>query len=361
MWQPDNRAKTQYDVVIVGAGPAGASAARSLVKEGYRVLIVEKKKMPRYKICSGLITDRSQDLLKQLYGQIPEEILCHPKTLKGTRICLSKDKLITVPMKKHQYNTWRSDFDNWLIEQSGAEVWDNHRLIDFNQTREHVQITLLNPAREKIFLKASYLIGADGGGSRIRRLIDPDFLKGVEWVNSSQVYCKARINLKPDYYYMFFDPSLTSFYTWLSFKDDLLVYGVGSRRGGHVAPYLDNTTRYLEKYFDLEIRETVLRTGCISTDMGLRGNFILGRDRVLLAGEAAGFLNVFGEGISSALGTGHAAALAIHKAVTSKAPVLPIYTEVSATERRYTADSWGMGRMIMGRDFLEEKEAKEPA
>ena len=45
-----------YDVVIVGAGPAGAILAYLLAKEGVDVLILEKKTLPRYKPCAGGLT-----------------------------------------------------------------------------------------------------------------------------------------------------------------------------------------------------------------------------------------------------------------------------------------------------------------
>ena len=48
-----------YDVVIVGAGPAGAILAYLLAKEGVDVLILEKKNLPRYKPCAGGLTRRA--------------------------------------------------------------------------------------------------------------------------------------------------------------------------------------------------------------------------------------------------------------------------------------------------------------
>ncbi len=50
----------EYDVVIAGSGPSGAAAAKGLVNEGLSVLVLEKKKLPRYKICSGIIFRKSQ-------------------------------------------------------------------------------------------------------------------------------------------------------------------------------------------------------------------------------------------------------------------------------------------------------------
>ncbi|MFW9922677.1 MAG: FAD-dependent oxidoreductase [Candidatus Thorarchaeota archaeon] len=55
-----------YDVGIVGAGPGGATAAYYLAKKGYNVLLIEKKKFPRNKICGDAITLRAQEHLKEM-------------------------------------------------------------------------------------------------------------------------------------------------------------------------------------------------------------------------------------------------------------------------------------------------------
>ena len=42
-----------YDAIIIGAGPSGSTAAKTLAEKGYKVLLTEKFKMPRHKFCSG--------------------------------------------------------------------------------------------------------------------------------------------------------------------------------------------------------------------------------------------------------------------------------------------------------------------
>ena len=142
---PKNEKTESYDVLIIGAGPAGATAARNLIKKGYRVLIVEKKKLTRYKICSGLLIDRSQDLVEQHFGVLPEDVFCEPNFLNGIRICSEKDSFLDVPLKRPViYNVWRSDFDNWLVKQTGAEVWDEHQLVDFAQSKNRISAKIEN-------------------------------------------------------------------------------------------------------------------------------------------------------------------------------------------------------------------------
>jgi len=48
-----------YDVIVIGSGPAGSAAAKTLADMGYRVLIVERFKLPRYKSCSGVLIKKT--------------------------------------------------------------------------------------------------------------------------------------------------------------------------------------------------------------------------------------------------------------------------------------------------------------
>lgn len=351
-----------YDVLIVGAGPAGADAARTLVKNGRRVLIIDKKSLPRYKVCSGMILDRAQDLLLEEFGAPPETVFCRPSLLKGIRLSLSSATLTDLPLKKKTiYNVWRSEFDHWLVMQSGAELRDEHRLIRFHQTETGVYADIANPDGVLFPIEASYMIGSDGGKSLVLRDLDSTFEKKIHWSSFVQDYCHATINLDPAYYYMFFDPSLSAFYTWLHFKDDYLIYGVGAAAGRPIDPTFRDSTRYLADHFGLRINSVEWRTGCIVSDMPLQGRFHLGANWVLLACEAAGFMNVFGEGISSTLATGHLAAVAVCRAGESGQGALEIYSNLAEQEKQTTFKSWESAKMLMPRTGAESDGKPETA
>jgi len=339
-----------YDVVIVGAGPAGASAARELVRSGRKVLIIERKKLPRYKICSGLIQDDAQDLLLEKFGNPPPHVFCRPPLLNGVRLCTAGDSLTELPLKKPQVmNVWRSEFDHWLVRQSGADVLDGHRLTGLRQADRSVQATVTGPDKRPFMIEASYLIGADGGKSRIRGLLSPASEKAIRYSNFVQAYCRGTIDLDPMYFYMFFDPSLSAFYTWLHIKDDYLVYGIGAYRDQHTLTCLEDSTDYLTHRFGLKIERVERRTGCVVSDMAIRGNFFLGDGRVLLAGEAAGFMQVFGEGISSALATGTLAGSAICRAENCGENALSLYADLVQPQQQRTMKSWEPGIKLMKR------------
>ena len=101
----------------------------------------------------------------------------------------------------------------------------------------------------------------------------------------------------------------------------------------------------------MKIEKVVRKTSCLGADMGLRGNFLLGRDRVLLVGEAAGFMNMFGEGISSALPTGLIAGDAIHEASTSDETAISVYTALAEPEKKMTTATWELAKGFIGEDF----------
>ena len=67
-----------WDVIIIGSGPSGASAGLVLARENLKVLMIEKYKLPRDKICSGLVSKGSQKMLKKLGLTFPEAIGTRP-------------------------------------------------------------------------------------------------------------------------------------------------------------------------------------------------------------------------------------------------------------------------------------------
>ena len=75
--------KNKYDVIIIGAGPAGAAAAQQTVAAGLRTLIVEKKKLPRRKACQGLLVPEAQKFIADNFGPIPAECLSQPNIVNG--------------------------------------------------------------------------------------------------------------------------------------------------------------------------------------------------------------------------------------------------------------------------------------
>ena len=68
-----------YDVVEIGVGPSGCVAVKMLAEKGYKVLLVEKCKIPHYKSCSDILIKKSMELVECYFGEcIPSSVMCSP-------------------------------------------------------------------------------------------------------------------------------------------------------------------------------------------------------------------------------------------------------------------------------------------
>ncbi|MBI3779520.1 MAG: FAD-dependent oxidoreductase, partial [candidate division NC10 bacterium] len=63
----------RYDTIVVGGGPAGATAAYELARAGARVLLLERRRLPRYKACGGCLSRRVEELLQFDLADLIEE------------------------------------------------------------------------------------------------------------------------------------------------------------------------------------------------------------------------------------------------------------------------------------------------
>ncbi|MGP3967706.1 geranylgeranyl reductase family protein [Streptomyces sp. 6N223] len=292
-----------WDVVVVGAGPAGSAAARAAAEAGRRVLLLEKAELPRYKTCGGGIIGPSRDALPPGF-ELPLLDRVHAVTfsLNGRLARTRRSRRMLFGLVN------RPEFDERLaqaavaagvvlrtgtavsrVEQHGPGVPD----------RRTVAVVLADGRR----LLARAVVGADGSASRIGthvgvRLEQVDL--GLEWEIpvppevAADWAGRVLIDWGP----------LPGSYGWVFPKGDTLTVGVISARGQGAA-----TRRYLKDFvarLGLSGFEPAIASGhltrCRTDDSPLT------RGRVLVCGDAAGLLEPWTrEGISFALRSGRLA------------------------------------------------------
>lgn len=352
--------KRRYDCIIVGGGPAGAAAARRLMESGAKVLLIEKKEIPRMKICSGLLGTRAQEKIQSLFGDLPLSALARPHWIKACRVSIEGNEFVEKPLdliiepgteRRRVLQVWRSKFDQWLVDLSKVEVRQECRFVNLIEEDDHLLIQCQSVNGRIEGIETDFLIGADGGDSTVRRRFDPAFDKTLNWLFSYKVYFEGTINLERGYFYCFLHQDFGDFYSALLFKDGLVTLGTTVNEGCKIKPFFTKYIRYLCERFGLSIGPPLHRMGCWVNDMGASGRFFLGGGRVLLVGEAAGFLNVMGEGISSALSTGDIAGQAIFQSIQTGREVEQVYREMVEREKEWTKRSWTS-------NFRDKEEAK---
>ncbi len=121
-----NRVTGQFDLVVVGAGPAGSAAAISAARMGANVALFEARPFPRHKVCGEFISPESLGLLAQLLGGTPdaELLLADSPVIDHTRLLLG-ERMIEAPVSPAGLSVSRYNLDSLLWEaaqRSGVAV-----------------------------------------------------------------------------------------------------------------------------------------------------------------------------------------------------------------------------------------------
>ena len=312
-----------YDVIVVGGGPGGSVAAKRCAQGGLRTLLLERKKLPRDKVCSGMVMGPwAQDIIQQEFGAIPQEILADPPLLSG--------HMMHVPGTQPQRimcNTplaWRKDLDFWMIQiarQNGVEIWEGARVIEVNQKAGVCTVTMMQgkTLRE---LKSRFVIGADGGASAVRKSIFP-LLKVQYSVPIRECY-EGALDLEKDYFHWFFPKCRSRPRFGLNHKGDcFLIEGSGIKE-------LRNEINQILAQYGLNPNNIALwKDGCLIPRLHealISGSFFPGIGSILLIGDAAGLLfPITFEGIGTALKSGILAADSVAQSIKEDSEAAGIY------------------------------------
>ncbi len=156
------------DILVVGAGPAGASAAKILSEKGCDVLVVDSKKFPRPKLCAGLITWKTLNVIRKVFGIDRETLLSRGIIHYRSRQYAIWNRHIQMVRGQLEFPFHLVDrqfYDQfWLdmAQKAGAKL----RLGDGVAEIEPSSSTVITHKGKR--LKARVILGADGAFSRVR-------------------------------------------------------------------------------------------------------------------------------------------------------------------------------------------------
>ncbi len=310
---------SRFDAIVVGAGPAGSTAARELAASGARVLVVDRAQFPRYKACGGGIPLRTERLLPFPLDAVIEDSVHRLEVTYEGRSRFVRDSGLPFA-----HMVMRDRFDALLLEQArkaGAEFRAG-TIVRRAETAGPVAIE----AEDGFRAKADYLVCADGAHSPAGKMAG----LGAGLAECAAWEVEVKTGAHP---HRFAATSLIELgyrpwgYAWLFPKAEVLSFGIvvppgqAARMKQQVAAFID-------------------RLGWAGAEVEMarghkvrfrRGHESIAGERALLAGDAAGLADEFTEeGIFYAIQSGRIAARSVLRALSGVAPLTRYEVDIDA-------------------------------
>src|SRR3954465_12563434 len=327
--------------VVVGKSVDPSAAAKRLVDAGLETVILERLELPRHKICSGILSPRGHRFLLENFRPLRRGPRREPPSCGG--VTFHFPSMVSMSMDFFGGTTphlHRKFSDHWAIKQSGAEVHDRTSFAGLEDKGDHVLVRARQLGQDVVY-KARTVIGADGPSSLVIRSVYPDYPKQIPWFFVGQKFHDILdCPLDPQYFHFWFHPEL-GHYTWSHARDGRQIVGVGFKRGDNFAQKHANVVNYIGEKHGVKLETHTDDEGCAENfGPSLINRYVFGKGNVLVTGQAAGFLNMIGEGMSCALHSGAICGEAVVEARLTNRPVQETYRKMIASEVRRTTDQW---------------------
>ncbi|MFN3813824.1 MAG: geranylgeranyl reductase family protein [Aquificaceae bacterium] len=283
-----------YDVVVVGGGPAGSSSAFHLSQKGLKVLLLEKNKLPRFKLCAGCLSKRVEKYLPKGW-----ERLVLNRVSSGILGYIGKECVETPFNETVAYIVDRAQFDAFFVkraQENGVQLVEEAEFLSFEKSCGKYKVF----TSKGVFF-ADFIVGADGFYSKVSEALGlkkSKFFKAIEFFTPGELKDKVIIDIG----------LVEKGYAWIFPKGDVLSVGLASTGR-------ENLLNLLKVYTE---RRSLISNGKVYgwhiPYAESERDVYYGSERVLLVGDAANLADpLLGEGIYYAVLSGLLLSEAIEK------------------------------------------------
>lgn len=234
------------EIIVVGGGPAGAAAAQRLKAAGADVLVLDKERFPRHKLCAGWITPQVLTDLHLDPGAYPHGFL----TFRRLHFHIRGPNL-AVPCVQHSIR--RFEFDAWLLDRSGAEFLQ-HNVRDIRADGSCYEVDGL--------FRCRYLVGAGGTACPVRRSLFGQTLPRARALQTATLELEFPCDWQDaDCHLWFFDHGLPGYSWYVPKAAGWLNVGVGGmagrlkRRGENIREHWSYLALKLQRQFGIKAGE----------------------------------------------------------------------------------------------------------
>ncbi|MDD4556583.1 MAG: FAD-dependent monooxygenase [Alphaproteobacteria bacterium] len=278
-----------YDVAIIGGGPAGSMLAKFIEPKGYKVALIDVRRLDEaydgkgaIKSCGGMLAPDAQKLLKKYKIELPSELIdeVQPSFVKTIDVCAK----LCRNYKRNYINVDREAFDRLLLKWVKADTYFGIRV---SEIRKEDGFFVINNQ-----FRAKFLVGADGATSKVRRTFFPE-MKIRTYASIQDVLPEQT----SQGYECFFDEKISDYYGWSLLKGGQTLVGFAIPEGRDAVQKFEAFKK--ANGFGKEIA----RQGTLILRPSF-GHKIYAKENLFLIGEAGGYISPSSaEGISYAIKT----------------------------------------------------------
>jgi len=326
------RGDKMYDVIVIGGGPSGSTAARVSARNGLTTLLVEKEQFPRYKPCGGGIPERIFDICD---CSIPPS-LCE-NDIFGVRLECGSERFEQRCDRRIGVLVSRAEFDDYLLQQTaaaGTVVHCEERVTDVVEDGPSVTVRT-----NKSTYRARFAVIAEGAQGVLKRRVDESarsrdvngFCLTTE-IDSSR---SGMTDRRRDVITITLG-IVPHGYGWVFPHNGFYSVGIGFFLPGVLKEPKPILRHYLKHS---GFPEKIRMRGHAIPRGGLRRRLV--SSRLLLTGDAAGFVDpLTGEGIYYAVYSGRTAGEVITSVLDGNGETGHLASYLSLARRRFTRKLW---------------------
>ena len=302
-----------FDVVIIGAGPAGCSAALTFKNSNYKVALIDKHSFPREKICGDGLCDRSINVLKKLSPSYFEEFLKLSRSKKINKTYIFyKSKKYKVGFDNYGYIIERKKFDDFLLslvkrDCPHVSISENTKIINIEQKADSM---LVYSANGEVF-SCKILILASGQNTPLMNFLDVSPDKNAKSEFTIRAYFENVENIDNDTIEIHYNKDIFPGYFWIFPVGENKVnvgFGLKYNKKRNMKSIFEEWLKmpYIKSRFKNSTQLTPINGSFIPYNTG---NYNVAGDRFLIAGDSASLADPISfAGIGNAMLSGHLAA-----------------------------------------------------
>jgi geranylgeranyl reductase family protein len=323
----------KFDVIIIGAGPAGIICALQLAKKNYHIALIEKKQFPKDKICGDALSLDVVNQLKLIDEKLYLKFLKFSNKIEtyGVKIIAPNHQSFDIPFNykgkpRVAYVSKRKDFDNFLFNElksfSNIKFFENTKVDNIDIVKKKVKVSFKDNHQKILVLESKIIVGADGTQSYVAKTLSNIKIDYRHYSAGLRVYYENVSDFNVgNFIELHFLKEILPGYLWIfPLPNNQANVGVGmlskyvSKKKINLKSTLEliikEHPQFKERFKNAKALETVKGFGL---PLGNSKRNISG-ERFILLGDAAGLIDPFsGEGVGNAIRSARVGAEHIEK------------------------------------------------